>query len=282
MCLVLMCVVFVCALFVCVVFVCAAFISVEGGTLKLRENFCAGSFERLRSDQVSLYRRLAVLFSTCFSARFRRNIWSPHASQLPTSKNSCAVSSQTPVHTVVEILGRLLRLCTPRAVLGCRRLAERFRHFLSRSNSRLKLAEKVIMSLWMVNGTGLCFLHLIQAGSELALERENGGWGRGKRVGSLCGCMGKTPVTTSSNASSGSVPICIGGSDQEPKHSSSAGCSAVNATTSQWTKGGALGVSRAHPCVVPVSGTAFVVVGGCKSAQHVEDSMVATAEYLFP
>ena len=205
----------------------AAFISVEGGSLKLRENFCAGSFERLRSEQVSLYRRLAVLFSTCFSARFRRNIWSPHASRLPTSKNSCAVSSQTPVHTVVEILGRLLRLCTPRAVLGCRRLAEGFRHFLSRSNSRLKLAEKVILSLWMVSGTGLCFLHLVQTGSELAPERENRGWGRGKRVGSLCGCMGKTPVTTSCNASSGSVPICIGGSDQESKHLSNACCSAV-------------------------------------------------------
>ena len=54
-----------------------------------------------------------------------------------------------------------------------------------------------------------------------------------------------------------------------------------DSTSSQWTKGGALGVTRAHPCVVPVSGTAFVVVGGCKSAQHVEDSMVATAEYLF-
>ena len=89
----------------CVVFMFAAFISVEGGTLKLRENFCAGSFERLRSEQVSLYRRLAVLFSTCFAARIRRNIWSPHASRLPTSKKSCAVSSQTPVHTFEEILG---------------------------------------------------------------------------------------------------------------------------------------------------------------------------------
>ena len=83
------------------------------------------------------------------------------------------------------------------------------------------------MSLWMVSSTGLCFLHLIQTGSELAPERENGGWGRGKRVGSQCGCMGKTPVTTSSNASSGSVPICIGVSDQESKHPSNACCSAV-------------------------------------------------------
>ena len=118
--------------------------------------------------------------------------------------------------------------------------------------------------------------------SELVLEREKSrGRGRGKKGGvSVWMHKGKTPVTNASYLSSGSIPICIGGSDPESKRPSNA-IQLFNATASQWTKGGVLGVSRAHPCVVPVSGTAFVVVGGCKSAQHVEDSMVATAEYLF-
>lgn len=118
--------------------------------------------------------------------------------------------------------------------------------------------------------------------SELVLSREKSrGRGRGKRGGFLVWMhKGKTPVTNASYLSSASAPICVGGSDLESKHPSNA-VQLFNVTTSQWTMGGALGVSRAHPCVVAIGGTAFVVVGGCRSTQHVEDSMVATAEYLF-
>ena len=117
--------------------------------------------------------------------------------------------------------------------------------------------------------------------SEVVPDREKSkGRGRGKKGGAAWVCKGKTPVTNASYFSSGSIPICVGGSDPESKRPSNA-VQLFNATTSQWTKGGTLGVSRAHPCVVPISGTAFVVVGGCKSAQQVDDSMVATAEYMF-
>ena len=118
--------------------------------------------------------------------------------------------------------------------------------------------------------------------SELVTAREKSkGRGKGKKGGvSVWMHKGKTPVTNGSYFSSGSSPICVGGSDPESKRPSSA-VQLFNAATSQWAMGGALSVSRAHPCVVAVSATAFVAVGGCKSAQHVEDSMVATAEYLF-
>ena len=88
-----------------------------------------------------------------------------------------------------------------------------------------------------------------------------------------------TLSTNASFISGGVVPLCVGGTDS--KKSPSPTISAYSSSADRWVPVGLLHVPRCHSCIVTLSSTSLVVIGGYRHPQHVEESLVSDSEFIY-